>query len=155
MSGSVNKVVLPKPAGAQIRVSLRPIPSLNRSTRRGRATRARACGMYSLVVRSWLATTPSSPVKRKRFETLTGDYTWAIRSPISRIRRYSGRMPPTGSNGCCFGGLGSGVPGDPERQVREHDRGIWEEGRGDTLRHFLFLPLIHEVPRIPSSYELR
>jgi hypothetical protein len=41
--------------------------------------------MYSLVVRSWLATTPSSPVKRKRFETLTGDYTWLLEalSPVS------------------------------------------------------------------------
>src|SRR5215217_6131969 len=112
MSRSVNKVVLPKPAGAQIRVSLRPIPSLTRSTRRGRATRARACGMYSLVVRSWLATTPSLQVKRKRFETLTGDYTWLLEALFSYIRRSSGRMPRTGGNGCCFGGLGWGVPGE-------------------------------------------
>src|SRR6266536_2492494 len=47
---SLTSVVLPKPAGAAISVSLPLSPALKRSNRRGRATRsARAGGAYSLV----------------------------------------------------------------------------------------------------------
>jgi hypothetical protein len=45
-------VVLPKPAGAEMRVSLRCRPSFNRSIKRGRGTMpGRGGGIYSLVAK--------------------------------------------------------------------------------------------------------
>ena len=49
---SLTSVVLPKPAGAEIRVSFRCRPSFSRSIRRGRRTTlGRGGGIYSLVAR--------------------------------------------------------------------------------------------------------
>ncbi len=45
---SLKRVVFPKPAGAQMRISLRPVPCLSRSARRGRGTTLGCtCGAYS------------------------------------------------------------------------------------------------------------
>ena len=50
---SLSRVVLPKPAGAETRVSLRCSPASSRSIRRGRGTHSdRAGGVYSLVLKS-------------------------------------------------------------------------------------------------------
>src|SRR5438876_11384492 len=52
-SHSLRSVVLPKPAGAEIRVSLRCSPSFNRAIRRGRRTTfVRGGGIYSFVANS-------------------------------------------------------------------------------------------------------
>ena len=50
---SLSRVVLPKPAGAETRVSLRCSPASSRPIRRGRGTHSdRAGGIYSLVLKS-------------------------------------------------------------------------------------------------------
>ena len=53
----LSSVVLPKPAGAEIRVSLRWMPAFSRSIRRGRGTSSgRTGGIWSLVCKSGVDT---------------------------------------------------------------------------------------------------
>src|SRR5437868_13530408 len=64
---SLTSVVLPKPAGAAMRVSLRCRPALSRSSKRGRLTTSgRSGGRYSFVARMDVGMSAYFPYTLKR-----------------------------------------------------------------------------------------
>src|SRR3712207_1243688 len=70
---TLSRVVLPKPAGAETRMSLRFIPSSIRSPRRGRGTsEARTDGTESLVSRTGWPCAPCRELTRVRSSAAVG-----------------------------------------------------------------------------------
>jgi hypothetical protein len=93
---SANRVVLPKPAGAEIRVSLRCSPWLRRSTRRGRRTRLRRRGgMWSFVVRSAMAM--ASPHRASLTQVHRGSQSAHVRNGHLHCTMTSGVPQPHGA----------------------------------------------------------